>query len=342
MEKKEIFKKWGIPVGSAMIVLSLILSGWLLFFNRTFSLTETAYLYIDADDTADSVQARIERVAQPGISCGFPLLAKFGKYEVKTGRYAVEPDDHMLSLFRRLNQGRQTPINLTIPNARTMEKLAGVLGKKLMIDSTEIARNLTDSVFCRRYGYDTVTIPCLFIPNTYEVYWNISMEEFMQRMEKENRAFWTPERLDKSKAIGMTPNEVMTLASIVDSETANNGEKPMVAGMYVNRLHKGIPLQADPTVIFALRDFSLRRVYHNHLKVESPYNTYRNKGLPPGPIRIPSIAGIDAVLNHVEHNYLFMCAKEDFSGTHNFARTYREHLANAAKYTRALNQRGIK
>lgn len=210
------------------------------------------------------------------------------------------------------------------------------------MDSAVVAQHFADSAFCRQYGYDTSTIACLFIPNTYEVYWNTSLEDFMKRMQKENTTFWNEERLRRAEAAGLTPNEVVTLASIVDEETANNAEKPMVAGMYINRLHTGMPLQADPTVKFALRDFSLRRIYHNHLNVESPYNTYRNIGLPPGPIRIPSIVGIDAVLNHVKHDYLYMCAKEDFSGTHNFARTYREHLANAAKYSKALNQRGIK
>ena len=211
-----------------------------------------------------------------------------------------------------------------------------------MMDSAVVAQHFADSTFCRQYGYDTATIACLFIPNTYEVYWNTSLEDFMKRMQKENTTFWNEERLHRAEAAGLTPNEVVTLASIVDEETANNAEKPMVAGMYINRLRTGMPLQADPTVKFALRDFSLRRIYHNHLNVESPYNTYRNIGLPPGPIRIPSIVGIDAVLNHVKHDYLYMCAKEDFSGTHNFARTYREHLANAAKYSKALNQRGIK
>ena len=161
-------------------------------------------------------------------------------------------------------------------------------------------------------------------------------------MTFEHDAFWSEERLGKAQAAGLTPDEVATLASIVDEETANDAEKPMVAGMYINRLRTGMPLQADPTIKFALHDFSLRRIYHGHLETDSPYNTYRNTGLPPGPIRIPSISGIDAVLDYVRHDYLYMCAKEDFSGTHNFARTYREHLANAAKYTKALNQRGIR
>ena len=170
----------------------------------------------------------------------------------------------------------------------------------------------------------------------------MSIDNLMERMVKEHNAFWTAERKQKADAMGMSLVEVATLASIIDEETANNGEKPMIAGMYLNRLKTNMPLQADPTIKFALKDFALRRIYHKQLKVESPYNTYVNTGLPPGPIKVASVAGIDAVLNHVEHNYLYMCAKEDFSGTHNFARTYTEHLANAARYTKALNERGIK
>jgi UPF0755 protein len=164
----------------------------------------------------------------------------------------------------------------------------------------------------------------------------------MKRMQKEHDNFWNADRQAKAQAIGLTPNEVCTLASIIDEETANNGEKPMIAGMYLNRLKTGMPLQADPTIKFALKDFALKRIYHNMLTIDNPYNTYRNAGLPPGPIKIASVAGIDAVLNRVDHNYLYMCAKEDFSGTHNFAATYQEHLRNASKYARALNQRGIK
>jgi UPF0755 protein len=183
---------------------------------------------------------------------------------------------------------------------------------------------------------------CIFIPETYEVYWTIGVEQLMERMKKESKFFWNAERTRKAKALGLTPDQVITIASIVDEETANNTEKPMIAGMYYNRYRKGMPLQADPTVKFALQDFEIKRIYNNMLDVDSPYNTYKNEGLPPGPIRIPSVAGIDAVLNLVKHNYLYMCAKEDFSGTHNFATTYDEHLKNAAKYSRALNARGIK
>ena len=191
-------------------------------------------------------------------------------------------------------------------------------------------------------GYDTATVAALFVPNTYDIYWNVGLDRLMERMEKENQKFWNDERHGKAEAMGMTPVEVATMASIIDEETANNAEKPMIAGMYYNRLKAGMPLQADPTIKFALKDFALRRIYHKLLYIDSPYNTYRYEGLPPGPIKIASIAGIDAVLNHVDHDYLYMCAKEDFSGTHNFARTYQEHLQNAARYTKALNERGIK
>ena len=231
---------------------------------------------------------------------------------------------------------------LTIPEARTMEKLAAVLGRWLMMDSVEVATALTDNSYCQRWKYDTCTIAALFVPNTYEVYWNVTLDRFMERMVKEHAAFWNEERQEKAKAIGLTPNEVCTLASIIDEETANTAEKPMIAGMYINRLHTDMPLQADPTVKFAMKNFALRRIYRDMLLFDSPYNTYRNTGLPPGPIKIASIKGIEAVLNYVKHDFLYMCAKEDFSGTHNFAVTYNEHLRNAARYAAALNRRGIK
>ena len=211
-----------------------------------------------------------------------------------------------------------------------------------MIDSAEIAEHLADDAFCSKYGHDTATIMALFIPDTYEVYWNISLERLMEKMQKSNQRFWNANRKQKADALGLTPVEISTMASIIDEETANNGEKPMIAGMYYNRLKINMPLQADPTIKFAHKDFALRRIYNKLLTIDSPYNTYKNAGLPPGPIKIASLAGIDAVLNLVNHNYLYMCAKEDFSGTHNFAVTYQEHLRNAARYAKALNERGIK
>ena len=180
------------------------------------------------------------------------------------------------------------------------------------------------------------------IPNTYEMYWDVSADNFLLRMKKENDNFWNKERQTKAQTLGLNANQVATLASIVDSESAYNPEKPRIAGLYINRIKKGMLLQSDPTVIYAIGDFTIRRVLNRHLEADSPYNTYKYKGLPPGPIRIPSIAGLDAVLNHENNNYLYMCAKEDFSGSHNFAVTYAEHQANARRYVKALNERGIK
>jgi len=327
-------------LGIAVIVA---LTAYYLFSAFSSHVT-TQYVYIDDDDTADSVYHKLEPIAKQLPMSAFTTLSRYWNYEenVRSGRYAIEPSEATFTVFRRIKNGQQTPVKLTIPESRTMDRLAGALAKKLMLDSLRLADALRDSAFCAQLGYDTCTIACLFVPNTYEIYWNTSLERLMQRMEREHKAFWNIEREQKARNLSLTPNEVCTLASIIDEETANNAEKPMIAGMYLNRLSRQMPLQADPTVKFALKDFALRRIYQKQLAVNSPYNTYRNEGLPPGPIKVASIAGIDAVLNAVKHDYLYMCAKEDFSGTHNFASTYAEHLKNAAKYARALNQRGIK
>ena len=223
-----------------------------------------------------------------------------------------------------------------------MDRLAAVLGQKLMLDSATIAEALMSQETCQHLGFDTATIAAMFVPDTYEVYWNTTLDGLLERMQKEHDRFWQGERQAKAAQMQLTPVEICTLASIIDEETANTAEKPMIAGMYLNRLHQNMPLQADPTIKFALKQFELKRIWQKLLTIDSPYNTYRNEGLPPGPIKIASIKGIEAVLNHVDHDYLYMCAKEDFSGTHNFARTYQEHLKNAAKYSKALNERGIK
>ena len=304
---------------------------------------ETRFLYIDADDTQDSVMVKLQDFGHTAGLTGLGMLMRHGKYDnhIRTGRYAIEPGQGALVVFRHLKNGQQTSIMLTIPEVRTMDRLAAVLSHKLMVDSATIADALHDSAVCARLGYDTCTISAMFVPDSYDVYWDISAERLLERMKKEHDRFWQGDRDIKAKAIGLSPNEVCALASIIDEETANNAEKPMIAGMYLNRLNSHMPLQADPTIKFALKQFELKRIYNKLLNTNSPYNTYRNEGLPPGPIKIASIKGIDAVLNHVRHDYLYMCAKEDFSGTHNFARTYQEHLKNAARYTKALNERGI-
>ena len=293
-------------------------------------------IFIDRDDTADSVKVKSE------LGWRWSIYNKVMGYKPRTGRYRVLPGMTCLQLYRTLRNGVQEPMNLVVPTSRTMDRLASVLSQSLMVDSAEIASALTDSSYCVTHGYTTATIPALFIPNTYEVYWDISVDKLVERMQQEHNRFWTSDRKAKAEACGLTAEQVATLASIVDEETADDGEKPMIAGLYLNRLRIGMPLQADPTVKFAVGDFTLRRILNKHLKVESPYNTYLHEGLPPGPIRIPSIAGLEAVLDHAEHSYLYMCAKEDFSGTHNFATTLSEHYQNARRYVRALNERGIK
>ena len=311
-------------------------------FSKAFAIEKTTYIYIDRDDTPDSVSQKIIKEASPVSMTGYKWLSRYYKYDkVHTGRYEIHPSDNMFQTFRRLSRGFQKPINISFNNVRTRSQLAKRLGQQLMIDSAEIADRLFDPLFCKSMGYEEETIVCLFIPNTYEVYWDMSVDNLFSRMKKEHHAFWTEKRLEKAKTIGLTPEEVTTLASIVEEETNNNGEKPTIAGLYMNRLHKGMPLQADPTIKFALQDFALQRIYNYHLETESPYNTYKYSGLPPGPIRIPSIKGIDSVLNYTKHNYIYMCAKEDFSGTHNFASTFAEHQINAKKYWQALNKRKI-
>lgn len=335
--------KFYLYAAAACLVAIAALTYYYLFSD--FSKNEDVeYVYIDDDDTQDSVFAKLEPIARHHAMTGFRTLARHSDYadNVRTGRYAVRPGEGTLKVFRHIRNGQQTSVSLTIPEVRTMDRLAGALAHKLMLDSATVADAFADSAFCAKYGCDTTTLAALFVPNTYDIYWNVGLDRFMQRMEKEHDAFWNLQRQEKAKAMGLTPDEVATLASIVDEETANTAEKPMIAGMYYNRLKANMPLQADPTIKFAWKNFALRRIYNNLLYIKSPYNTYKNEGLPPGPIKIASVAGIDAVLNHVDHDYLYMCAKEDFSGTHNFARTYQEHLQNAAKYSKALNERGIK
>ena len=334
MKKNHI---WGLIALSVLAAAATAMYATLTLAEASLSADALDHIvYIDRDDTADSVKVKSD------LGWRWDAYTTVLSYRPRTGRYRVPAGIKCLSLFRMLRNGTQEPLKLVVPSARTMSHLASALSSTLMLDSAEIADALTDPTFCEQYGYTKETIPAMFVPNTYEVYWNCSIEQFMKRMQKEHDAYWTETRIAKAKACGLTPVEVATLASIVDEETANNGEKPMIAGLYLNRLRIGMLLQADPTVKFAMQDFALRRVLNVHLQTESPYNTYRVKGLPPGPIRIPSIAGLEAVLNHAEHEYLYMCAKEDFSGTHNFARNLSEHAANARRYINALNKRGIR
>lgn len=341
--KKQLDARFNLYIAACGLLLIVVLMAYYALASVSIAKT-TQYIYIDNDDTQDSVAAKIQPFSSSAGFASLNMLFRLNNYgkHIRTGRYAIEPGDGAITVYRRLKSGHQTSISLTIPEVRTMERLAAYLSHKLMLDSAAIADALYSEETCQQLGYDTCTISAMFVPNTYDVYWSMSVDELLARMQKEHDRFWQGDREAKAAQMQMTPTEVATLASIIDEETANNAEKPMIAGMYLNRLQQGMPLQADPTIKFALKQFELKRIYNKLLSTDSPYNTYRNTGLPPGPIKIASIKGIDAVLNHVSHDYLYMCAKEDFSGTHNFARTYKEHLKNAAKYTKALNERGIR
>lgn len=309
---------------------------------------ETFHLYLDGDDNIDSLHQKVEAFGKPNELAFKISSAVFGLNDkIRPGHYLVAPGTRVIKLLHRVRNHNEDPVQLVVPSVRTMEEMAEKLSAQLMPSASSILASLNNTDKQDSLGYTKETLPCMFIPNTYEVYWDITPDQLINRMQKENEAFWNEQRLSKLSEVSeyageeMTKEKVITLASIVDSETANNAEKPTIAALYMNRMRIGMPLQSDPTVKFALQDFSLRRIMHKHLDVDSPYNTYRNQGLPPGPICVPSIAGIDAVLNHSTNDYIYMCAKEDFSGTHNFAVSYAEHQANAARYARALNERNI-
>lgn len=273
----------------------------------------------------------------------FEWLARQKKYTeyVKPGHYLVTSGMSNDELINLLRSGNQTPVDLTFNSLRSIQDLAGVVGKQIEADSAAIALLLEDDMYIASLGYDETGIMSMFIPNTYEFWWTTDAEQFIERMEKEHDAFWTRARLEKAGELGMSALEVATLASIVEKETNKNDEKPTIAGVYINRLKAGWRLQADPTLIFALQDYSIKRVLNIHKKVDSPYNTYQNAGLPPGPICIPGIASIDAVLNYEDHNYMFFCASADLSGYHAFARTASEHARNARAYQKALDEMNV-
>lgn len=245
-------------------------------------------------------------------------------------------------VIRMLMHGQQTPVRLTWTNQiRTREQLAGRLAKQLMMDSTDIICRLDSNEYMQKYGLKRETAVCMFLPNTYEVYWTMTPDELFDRMKGEYDRFWNEERQHKADSLHLTREEIATLASIVESETHRTAEHPAIASLYLNRLRKGMRLQACPTVIFATGNFKLRRVLGHHLNMDSPYNTYRYAGLPPGPIRCSNGTAIDAVLNAPKTGYIFMCANPDFSGTHVFSSTYAQHAATAVRYRQALNARDI-
>lgn len=273
----------------------------------------------------------------------FENLADIMKYpgNIRSGHYILKEGMNNKQIISKLRSKQQDPVRLVFNNIRIKTELAGHIAEQLEFDSITLLILLNDAGYLKKFGFTTDNIISMFIPNTYEVYWDIPAEKFIDRMNKEYMAFWNEKRKARLKEIGLTELQAITLASIVEKESNQNDEKPDVAGVYMNRLRDGWLLQADPTLVYALGNFSIKRVLNVYKTIDSPYNTYRYVGLPPGPICLPSIASIDAVLNYRQHKYMYFCAREDFSGYHNFAVTMNEHLMNAAKYQKALNQKGI-
>jgi UPF0755 protein len=291
------------------------------------------------DQAMDSVNAHFQ-IRHPKA---FRWMAEKKKYPilVKPGRFIFTKNMSYPELINILRSGRQDPVNVTFNNIRTLNDLAAKVGEQINTDSTRLMDFLSNPENYSKDGFTSETVISVFIPNSYQLFWNTTPRRFYERMLKEYKKFWTNERVAKAKEKNLNPVEVSILASIIDDEVAKPDEKPRIAGVYLNRLQRGIPLQACPTIKFALNDFTITRVLKKHLVIDSPYNTYKHNGFPPGPIGCPTIEGIDAVLNAEKHDYLYFAAKADFSGYHNFSRTLSEHNRYAAIYQRELNKRRI-
>jgi UPF0755 protein len=341
-------KNWLIVL--AIVVVLFIAAGIKLYedvlaANINLAANEKGYVFIHTHQTFDENMQTLRESGLLFNTDAFIRLAKLTGYDdmIKPGKYEVNQGTNNLELLRMLVSGRQQPFDVVFKYAQRQDDLVSFWSSKLEADSFELRALLIDSAFCDSLGFTPATSISLFMPNTYNFYWNTSARKLIMRMHEEYTKFWSDTlRMQKLAALKLTRDEVTTLAAIVQKETYRSDEMPVVAGAYLNRLRKGMPLQADPTIIYAMNDNSIKRVAGKMLEVESPYNTYKYKGLPPGPICVPSTKAIDAVLNYTKHTYIYFCAKEDFSGYHNFASSFAQHQQNARKYQRELNKRGVK
>ncbi|NQX38326.1 UPF0755 protein [Pedobacter steynii] len=347
MTNEKSFKTKTKVILGALLVL-LVIGGYygLQFYKVYFAPNTTGkekYLYVRTGHTLDDLFEEIRRKdILTDIGTFSQAAAKMDlKGALKPGRYKIAKGMTNRGLINMLKAGNQEPVKLKFQNIRKKENFAGYLAKSLESDSLTFIKLLDSAALIEKYGFNKDNSYTMFIPNTYELYWNTSPSDFFEKMQKEYEKFWNDSRKAKAAALNLSPIQVSILASIVDSEALYDKEMPIIAGLYLNRLNKGILLQADPTVIYANDDFTVKRVTNSLLQVQSRYNTYKYAGLPPGPIMMPSINAIDAVLNKDNNNYIYMCAKEDFSGFHNFAVTVQEHEINAKKYREALNKRNI-
>lgn len=314
-----------------------------------FQIVYTPNILVDMEDrvlivpegaTFKDVQKKMHEDRYVNDLMSFSFLARVMGYDkaVKPGRYVLRKNMTNIQLLRILKSGKQEPVRITFNNVRLIRELAEKITRNLGMKPEEFEAGLIQFAMTNRDGFNKDNVLVLFIPNTYEVYYNVSAEELIARMQGEYNSFWSAERKEKAAKLGLTPIEVSILASIVQAESVKEDEAPVIAGLYINRLKHGMPLQADPTLVFAVGDFSLKRVLNEHKLIDSPYNTYKYAGLPPGPVNMPEIQSIDAVLNYVPSDYFYMCAKEDFSGYHNFTHNYTDHMKNAARYQQALTR----
>lgn len=339
-------KKLILLISSLLIITAAVFV--FNYYNKIYkpNTVKEGYLYIPTGSNFNEV----ENLTRPFLKRVKPFTWVAAKKNypntIKAGKYFISEGMNNNDLVNLLRSGKQTPVKLSFNNQDTFEKLAGRISEQIEVDSISLLKAFKNTDFTTKAGFNSKTSIGMYIPNTYQFYWNTSAEAFQQKMKKEYNRFWNEGRINKAKKLKLTKNQVITLASIVQKETALVKERPIVAGLYLNRYYDKWPLQADPTIIFALKqqygdDTVIKRVLTKDLAIDSPYNTYKNSGLPPGPIAMPDISSIDAVLNPTKHNYYYMCASITNIGQHEFSKTLAQHNKNAAKYQKWLSKQGV-
>ncbi|TXH20106.1 MAG: endolytic transglycosylase MltG [Chitinophagaceae bacterium] len=337
MKKSSLLKYFLI-----IILIAIVFIGYKLIGPSTLQKKEK-YLFVENNLTQKEVAETLVEKGFISSTTWFNNASRIvGLKTVKAGRYEIKKGMSLYSLAKMLKNGKQSPVSFSITKIRTKEALAGKMGKAFQYDSLQAIQFLSNNDSLKQYGVDTNTVMSLALPLTYDIYWNTTPSDLIKKFQSAYQTFWTEERKQKASALGLTPIQVISLASIIDEESNDTEEKPTIASTYLNRVKIGMPLQADPTVKFALKDFGIKRILLGHLQTPSPYNTYKNKGIPPGPICTPQTATIDAVLNAPKTDYLYFVADSSFNGKHLFTTNYQDHLKLAKAYQEALNKRNIK
>jgi UPF0755 protein len=331
-----------------LITLSLLMLvggfvAWKFFASPLSSEKDGKYLYIKTGSSFKDVEGELVKNKFIRGAVWFRMAADIAGYKtVKPGRYKVTKGMSLAALVRMLKNGQQAPVNFVVTKIRTKEGLAEKIGHAFECDSAQVMKYLNNKDTLTAHGFDSNTIMAVVMPLTYEIKWNVTPQKIFQQFYLAYKNFWTEDRIAKAQQHNLSPAGTSTLASIIDEETNAAADRPNIASVYLNRMAKGIPLQADPTVKFALKDFGIRRIYDSYTKTQSPYNTYINKGLPPGPICTPSLETIDAVLDSPKTDYMYFVANSDFSGTHVFTNNYTDHMKYAHLYQEELNKRNVK